>query len=110
MCVTCKIPLELAQSPQADRERALIAELIGRGYDEAQIKHELVAQYGPSVLALPQESTISLLRIPAGTVYEMLERGDLHPVERGAQPPLICCNSLSTGSTQKQILIEGERQ
>src|SRR5207245_1537608 len=53
MCVTCKIPLELAQSPQADRERALIAELIGRGYDEAQIKHELVAQYGPSVLAPP---------------------------------------------------------
>lgn len=53
MCVTCKIPLELAQSPQADRERAFIAELIGRGYDDAQIKRALVAQYGPSVLALP---------------------------------------------------------
>jgi cytochrome c-type biogenesis protein CcmH/NrfF len=53
MCVTCKIPLELAQSPQADRERAFIAALIGRGYDEAQIKRALVAQYGTSVLALP---------------------------------------------------------
>ena len=53
MCVTCKIPLELAQSPQADRERAFIATLIGRGYGAAQIKRALVAQYGTSVLALP---------------------------------------------------------
>jgi cytochrome c-type biogenesis protein CcmH len=53
MCVTCKIPLELAQSPQADRERAFVAELIDRGYGEPRIKRELVAQYGPSVLALP---------------------------------------------------------
>jgi len=53
MCVTCKIPLELAQSPQADRERAFVAELIDRGYGAPRIKRELVAQYGPSVLALP---------------------------------------------------------
>ncbi|HEX4564941.1 MAG TPA: cytochrome c-type biogenesis protein CcmH [Solirubrobacteraceae bacterium] len=53
MCVTCKIPLELAQSPQADRERAFIATLIGRGYPEAQIKRALVVQYGTAVLALP---------------------------------------------------------
>ena len=53
MCVTCKIPLELAQSPQADRERAFISTLITAGDGEAQIKRALVAQYGPSVLALP---------------------------------------------------------
>ncbi len=53
MCVTCKIPLTVAQSPQADRERAFIQELIGQGMDEAQIKRALVAQYGPQVLALP---------------------------------------------------------
>jgi cytochrome c-type biogenesis protein CcmH len=53
MCVTCKIPLNVAESPQADEEREFIQELIGRGEDEAQIKRALVAQYGQSVLALP---------------------------------------------------------
>jgi cytochrome c-type biogenesis protein CcmH len=55
MCVTCKIPLNVAQSPQADRERAFIQSLIDRGEDEAAIKHALVAQYGPTVLALPSD-------------------------------------------------------
>ena len=53
MCVTCKIPLNVAQSPQADRERAFIAALIAQGRSEAQIKRALVAQYGRAVLALP---------------------------------------------------------
>ena len=53
MCVTCKIPLNVAQSPQADRERTLIQTLIARGLSEAQIKRALVDQYGRSVLALP---------------------------------------------------------
>jgi cytochrome c-type biogenesis protein CcmH len=55
MCVTCKIPLNVAQSPQADRERAFIQSLIDRGEDEAGIKHALVGQYGPTVLALPSD-------------------------------------------------------
>jgi cytochrome c-type biogenesis protein CcmH len=53
MCVTCKIPLNLAQSPQADRERAFIQSLIDQGDTEAQIKQALVGQYGPAVLGLP---------------------------------------------------------
>lgn len=53
MCVTCKIPLDVAQSQQADRERAFIQSLIDEGQTEAQIKRSLVAQYGPTVLALP---------------------------------------------------------
>lgn len=53
MCVTCKIPLNVAESPQAARERAFIEGLIAQGQSEAQIKSALVAQYGPSVLALP---------------------------------------------------------
>jgi cytochrome c-type biogenesis protein CcmH len=53
MCVTCKIPLNVAESPQADRERAYIQSLIDEGQSEAQIKRSLVAQYGPSVLGLP---------------------------------------------------------
>ncbi len=53
MCVTCKIPLQVAESPQANRERAFIQGLIDEGQTEAQIKRSLVAQYGPTVLALP---------------------------------------------------------
>jgi cytochrome c-type biogenesis protein CcmH len=55
MCVTCKIPLNVAQSPQADRERAFIRSLIDDGRSEAQIKQSLVAQYGASVLGLPAD-------------------------------------------------------
>jgi cytochrome c-type biogenesis protein CcmH len=54
MCVTCKIPLNVAQSPQADRERAFIQSLIAQGQSEAQIKQALVGQYGPAVLGLPR--------------------------------------------------------
>ncbi len=53
MCVTCKISLTVAQSPQADRERAFIQHLIDAGLTEAQIKRALVREYGPAVLALP---------------------------------------------------------
>ncbi len=53
MCVTCKIPLTVAQSPQANRERAFIQRLIAAGLTEAQIKRALVREYGPAVLALP---------------------------------------------------------
>jgi cytochrome c-type biogenesis protein CcmH len=56
MCVTCKIPLQVAQSPQADRERAFIQGLIDKGYDDAAVKHALVGQYGATVLALPSNS------------------------------------------------------
>jgi cytochrome c-type biogenesis protein CcmH len=60
MCVTCKIPLNVAQSPQADRERAYIQSLIDRGEDEGQIKRALVGQYGPNVLGLPTASGFNL--------------------------------------------------
>jgi cytochrome c-type biogenesis protein CcmH len=60
MCVTCKIPLEVAESPQADREREFIQSLINEGQDEAQIKRSLVAQYGPTVLALPRAQGFDL--------------------------------------------------
>jgi cytochrome c-type biogenesis protein CcmH len=60
MCVTCKIPLNVAESPQSQRERAFIRGLIAEGRTEAQIKNALVAQYGPSVLALPSAKGFDL--------------------------------------------------
>ena len=70
MCVTCKIPLMVAQSPQADREREYIRGLIAQGHDEGQIKSDLVEQYGPTVLALPAAHGFDLAAylVPAAVV------------------------------------------
>ena len=74
MCVTCKIPLMVADSPQADRERAFIEGLIAEGKDEAQIKHALVAQYGPAVLALPATHgfDLTVYLVPLAAVLALL--------------------------------------
>jgi cytochrome c-type biogenesis protein CcmH len=74
MCVTCKIPLNVAQSPQADRERAYIQSLIDKGEDESQIKRALVAQYGANVLGLPKASGFSLAAylVPIAVVAGLL--------------------------------------
>jgi cytochrome c-type biogenesis protein CcmH len=53
MCVACKEPLAVAQSPQADSERAYIRTLIARGETKPQIEQALVGQYGPAVLGQP---------------------------------------------------------
>ncbi|HEY1539789.1 MAG TPA: cytochrome c-type biogenesis protein CcmH [Solirubrobacteraceae bacterium] len=70
MCTTCKITLNIAESPQADRERAFIRGLIARGEDKQQIKDAMVAQYGADVLALPKASGFALTAylVPIGLV------------------------------------------
>lgn len=70
MCVVCKLPLNVAQSPQADRERAFIQALIDRGEGVTQIKRALVAQYGPEVLSTPSTSGFGLVAyiVPAVVV------------------------------------------
>lgn len=73
MCVTCKIPLMVADSPQADRERAYIRDLIAQGMTEAQIEQAMVSQYGPSVLGLPKASGFDLAAylVPAAAVLAL---------------------------------------
>jgi cytochrome c-type biogenesis protein CcmH/NrfF len=60
MCPICGTLLELAESPQAARERAFISGLIAEGRTKSEIKDELVSQYGDRVLALPQGSGFNL--------------------------------------------------
>lgn len=60
MCPVCGTLLQLAESPQAQREKAFIERLIGEGRTESQIKDALVAEYGEEVLALPPDSGFSL--------------------------------------------------
>ena len=74
MCVSCGVPLSIAESPQADRERAEIRRLIAQGMTMQQIKDQLVAVYGRNVLALPDNKGFGLaaylvpLAIAAGIV------------------------------------------
>lgn len=60
MCPVCGTLLQLAESPQAQREKAFIRRLVAAGKTEAQIKDALVAEYGNEVLALPKGSGFSL--------------------------------------------------
>lgn len=74
MCVTCKIPLNEAESPQAARERAFIRTLIAQGQTGAQVKDALVGQYGPAVLALPSAKgfDLTVYLVPAAVVLALL--------------------------------------
>jgi cytochrome c-type biogenesis protein CcmH len=60
MCVSCREPLAVAQSPQALAERSFIRHLIAQGETKAQIENQLVAQYGPSVLGRPPADGFNL--------------------------------------------------
>jgi cytochrome c-type biogenesis protein CcmH/NrfF len=60
MCPICGTLLELADSPQAKREKVYVAKLVAAGKTKAEIKDALVAQYGAPVLALPKASGFDL--------------------------------------------------
>jgi cytochrome c-type biogenesis protein CcmH/NrfF len=57
ICVTCNVPLSIAESAEADRERAFIRRRIAAGDTKDEIKHALVAQYGERVLGTPAGSS-----------------------------------------------------
>jgi cytochrome c-type biogenesis protein CcmH len=60
MCPVCGTLLELAESPQAQQEKAFVSRLVAAGRTKSQIKDALVAEYGSEVLALPQGSGCDL--------------------------------------------------
>lgn len=61
MCTICHEPLAVAQSLEADQERAYIRGLIAQGLTKAQIERNLVAQYGEAVLGKPPARGINLM-------------------------------------------------
>lgn len=60
MCPVCGTLLELAESPQALRQKAFVARLIADGRSKDEIKDALVAEYGEEVLALPSGDGFNL--------------------------------------------------
>ena len=60
MCVECKTALNVSTAPVADQERAFIRRQIAMGKDKQQVKAALVDEFGPGVLAQPEEKGFSL--------------------------------------------------
>lgn len=61
MCPICGVPLEHAtEAPQAIQERAFIRERVDAGLSKEQIKDDLVAEFGPEVLAIPETEGFDL--------------------------------------------------
>jgi cytochrome c-type biogenesis protein CcmH len=74
MCDTCNVPLNIADSDRAEQERQIIRKLIAQGLTKDQIKDRLKAQYGPGILATPQDSGFSLAVwwVPVAVVVALL--------------------------------------
>jgi cytochrome c-type biogenesis protein CcmH len=74
MCDTCNVPLNVAESDRADQERKVIRDLIAKGLTKEQIKAELKARYGPSILATPEDRGFSLAVwwVPVAAVVAVL--------------------------------------
>lgn len=60
MCTSCREPLELAQSPQAQSEKQFLAGLVDQGLTARQIQRQMVAQYGVAVLGKPPAQGFNL--------------------------------------------------
>ena len=61
VCPTCKTTLDQSDAPIARKMKQVIRTRLSEGATEKQIKAELVAQFGPGVIAEPPKSGFDLL-------------------------------------------------
>jgi len=68
VCPTCKTTLDQSDAPVARRMKQILRERLAAGATAEEIKAELVAQFGPGVLAEPPKSGFDLLAwlVPLG--------------------------------------------
>ncbi|HWI22383.1 MAG TPA: cytochrome c-type biogenesis protein CcmH [Baekduia sp.] len=74
MCVSCNVPLNVAESPQAEDERAALRSLVAKGLTKDQVLDEMVAQYGKRVLATPPDDGfgVAVYVVPIAVVLALL--------------------------------------
>ncbi len=60
-CPTCNTPLDVSNSPAADRMKVFIADRIAAGDDKETIIDALVEEFGRGVLATPPKSGFDLV-------------------------------------------------
>jgi len=70
VCPVCGTTLDQSDAPVAQRMKQIIRERLAAGASAAQIKAELVDQFGPGVLAEPPKSGFDLLAwlVPLGVL------------------------------------------
>ena len=70
VCPTCKTTLDQSDAPIARRMKQRIRAMLAQGATEKQIKDNLVAQFGPGVIAEPPKSGFDLLAwlVPLGVL------------------------------------------
>ena len=68
VCPTCKTTLDQSDSPIARRMKQVIRNSLAEGKTEAEIRDQLVAQFGPAVVAEPPKKGFDLLAwlVPLG--------------------------------------------
>ena len=103
VCPTCKTTLDQSSSPIAQRMKAFIRARIAAGDSAAQIKAQLVDQFGPAVLAEPPKKGFDLLAwllplaaLAVGAVvvaalawtWSRRREGEREPEEGGLDPDL----------------------
>jgi cytochrome c-type biogenesis protein CcmH len=110
MCVSCREPLAVAQSPQAIAERNYIRNLIAKGQTKAQIKQALVGQYGPAVLGKPPAHGFNLtvyilppaiLILGIGTLALLLPKWRRRSRARAAERPPVPGPSIATADAHR---------
>ena len=68
VCPTCKTTLDQSDSPIARRMKQVIRNSLAAGKTESEIRDQLVAQFGPAVVAEPPKKGFDLLAwlVPLG--------------------------------------------
>ena len=61
VCPVCETTLDQSNAPVAERMKSFIRVRIAAGDTEAEIKDQLVAEFGPGVIATPPKSGFGLL-------------------------------------------------
>jgi cytochrome c-type biogenesis protein CcmH len=79
MCVTCNVPLNIAESPQADQERDALRTLIAQDLTKQQILDRMVDKYGANVLAEPKGEGFDVVAwlVPIGSALGLILLGAL---------------------------------
>ncbi len=78
MCPVCGTPLALAtEAPQAQQERRLIERLVARCKSKEEIKTALVAEFGDSVLSIPDDEGFDLAAYVVPALAVLLGAGGI---------------------------------